>query len=98
MGDGHAGGGSQNPAVGILDHVALALTEHIADQTARGLTELLESDASPRVTALINILQALLAGNPGPARADHPDLETRDVAELRLLLESLGVPPESTDG
>jgi len=69
-----AGGGSQNPAVGILDHVALALTEHIADQTARGLTELLESDASPRVTALINILQASLQATPDPPVPTTPTL------------------------
>jgi hypothetical protein len=45
-------------------------------------------------------LQALLAGDPEPARTDHPDLEPRrDAAELHLLLASIAEPgPETTDG
>ena len=85
----HAGGGSQNNAIALFDHVAQAITEHTPDQAARDLAALLQPDTPPRITALVHVLQALLAGDPEPARTDHPDLHPRDVAELRLLLASL---------
>jgi tetratricopeptide (TPR) repeat protein len=95
----HAGGGSQNSLIELFDHVAQALTERTPDQATRDLAGLLEPDTPLRTTALVQILQALLAGDPEPARTDHPDLHPRDVAELHLLLESLATPPpEGPDG
>jgi hypothetical protein len=95
----HADGGSQNAAIDLFDHVAQAISERTSDQAARDLAALLEPDDSPRFTTLIHVLRALLAGDPEPARTDHPDLEPRDVAELHLLLESLAEPaPEPTTG
>ena len=88
-----AGGASQNTAIGLFDHVARAITEHTPDQAARDLAALLQPDTPPRITALVQVLQALLAGDPEPARTDHPDLDPRDVAELHLLLASLAEPP-----
>ena len=95
----HAGGGSRNDAIELFDHVAQAITQNTPNQAARDLTALLQPDTTPRITALVHALQALLAGDPEPARTDHPDLAPRDVAELRFLLASLGEPPpEATDG
>lgn len=39
--------------------------------------------------AVITKLQAILRGDRDPALANDPELDYRDVAELRLLLESL---------
>jgi tetratricopeptide (TPR) repeat protein len=89
----HAGGASQSNAIGLFDHVAQAIAERAPDQASRDLADLLQPDTPPRITALVQILQALLAGDPEPARTDHPDLGPRDVAELQLLLESLAEPP-----
>ena len=88
-----AGGGSQNPAIGLFDRVAQAITQQTPDEAARNLGALLRPDTPPRITALVRILHALLAGDPEPARTDHRDLGPRDVAELHLLLESLDEPP-----
>jgi tetratricopeptide (TPR) repeat protein len=91
-----AGGGSQSDAIGLFDHVTQAIIEDTSDQAARDLADLLQPDTPPRITALVNALQALLAGDPEPARTDHPDLDPRDVAELRFLLASLAEPPPGT--
>jgi hypothetical protein len=94
-----AGGGSKNNAIELFDNVAKALTQHTPDQAARDLAALLQPDTGPRITTLVHTLQALLAGDPEPARTDHPDLHPRDVAELHLLLASLDEPPpEATSG
>jgi hypothetical protein len=44
------------------------------------------------------MIMSALASDAGPARTDHPDLDPRDVAELRLLLASLDEPPPGTTG
>jgi tetratricopeptide (TPR) repeat protein len=94
----HAGGRSQSPAIKLFDRVAQAIAQHATDQADRDLAALLETDDSPRFATLVHILQALLAGDPEPARTGHPDLDPRDVAELHLLLASLNeLPPATTD-
>lgn len=90
----HAGGASQHPAAPWFDGVAQAIAQNATDQAARELAALAEPEIPPRITAFITILQALLAGDPEPARTDHPDLDIFDVVELRLLLEALGVAEE----
>jgi tetratricopeptide (TPR) repeat protein len=93
-----AGGGSQNDAIELFDRVAQAIAQHTTDQAAEDLAALPEPDDPPRFTTLVAILQALLAGDPEPARTDHPDLHSRDVAELRLLLTSLDESPPGRTG
>ena len=86
-----AGGGSRNSAIGLFGLVARAFTEHTPDQTAHDLADILQPDTTPRITALVHALQALLAGDP--------DLHPRDVAELHLLVATLAKPPpETADG
>jgi len=67
----HAGGASQNIAIGLFDNVAQAITEHTRNQAARNLAPLLRPDTPPRITALVQVLQALLAGDPEPARTNN---------------------------
>ena len=95
----HAGGASQTTAIELFDHVAQAITH--APPTRPPATSPPSSNRTPHPGSphWSTPLQALLAGDPEPARTDHPDLDPRDVAELHLLLASLAEPPpETTDG
>jgi tetratricopeptide (TPR) repeat protein len=94
----HAGGGSQNSAIRLFNRVGRAIAEHTPDQAIRELADRLRPDTPPRTTALVHALQALLASDPVPARIDHPDLHSRDVAELHLLASLVEASPETTDG
>ncbi len=86
----HAGGVSQSNQSQHFERVAQAIQQNAEAEAAQQLNQLLEPDDPPTFTALIQQLQAVLAGDRDPALADDPELDYGNAVELQLLLEGLG--------
>jgi tetratricopeptide (TPR) repeat protein len=84
-----AGGDSQSNLSPVFSLVAQAVLEKTQDQAAGRLNDLLKTDHPPWFTALIRKLQSILAGDRDPALASDIELDYTNVAELRLLLDTL---------
>jgi len=84
-----AGGVSQSNQAGYFALVAQAIQEKTEESAARQLNELLEPGDPPFFTALVRQLQRILDGERDPALAEEPELDYRNAAELRLLLEAV---------
>lgn len=86
----HAGGDSQSNQFQLFSLVAQAVQRNARDEMAQQLNDLLEPDDPPWHTALIRKLQSILTGNRDLALAADVELDYRNTAELRLLIEALG--------
>lgn len=84
------GGGSQSPLAHLYPLVAQTIREGQTSETEQRLAGLAAKASDPRAQAAIAALQAILRGDCDPALARNPELEFRDAAELKLLLETLG--------
>jgi len=84
-----AGGHSQSNQIQLFSLIAQATHQNTQNQVARQLNNLLEPDAPPWFTALVQQLQSILAGDHDPTHAADTRLDYMDAAELLLLLETL---------
>jgi hypothetical protein len=83
---------SQSPRAKLYVLVTHALTTQHPRDAASTLAALAQRPNLPDFAKpVIVALQALLAGSRDPALASDPNLDYSDAAELRLLLEQLGL-------
>jgi tetratricopeptide (TPR) repeat protein len=86
-----AGGVSQSNRAQLFVMVAQAIRQNTEGEAREVLDQIAaDPDAPSFFKALVARLQSILAGDRNPALADDPELNYRDAAELRLLLEALG--------
>jgi tetratricopeptide (TPR) repeat protein len=83
-----AGGHSQSNLIELFTLIDQAIHQNTQHQVARQLSNLLEPDAPPWLTALIQQLQSILAGDRDPTLATDTRLDCMNAAELLLLLET----------
>jgi tetratricopeptide (TPR) repeat protein len=83
------GGASQSNQIGLFSLVAQAVQQNTQDRATEQLNNLLQPDHPAGYTALIRTLQSVLAGDRDPTLAANVELDYLNVAELRLLLDTL---------
>jgi tetratricopeptide (TPR) repeat protein len=84
-----AGGESQSNQAQLFALVAQAIEQGSEAGARQQLNAMLEPGDPPQFTALIRQLQAVLGGDRDLARVADPELDSRNAAELQLLLEGL---------
>jgi tetratricopeptide (TPR) repeat protein len=84
-----AGGESQSNQAQLFALVAQAIEQGSEAGTRQQLNVMLELGDPPQFTALIRQLQSVLGGDRRPTLAADPELDTRNAAEIQLLIEGL---------
>lgn len=83
------GGYATMPSAQVCALTANTVSRGDTSVLEQQLTEVLREGVPTWAEALIPKLRAVLRGERDPALAEDPELDYRDAAELRLLLESL---------
>ena len=84
-------GESQEPGAELCAQIAHAISQRDTTEVTQSLAHAAAAADTPAwLKAMLPKLHAILHGDRDPALTADPALDYRDVAELRLLLETLG--------